>query len=412
MKKKITTLLLCLVLCLAMALPASADASLTASATSGDSSIKVSGSELPAGNYMGVVWQYKNAADETFDQAKADVRAYFNCVIGADGTLAQTEVDAGYTLQSGDKLRVVLTEGVYADMVVSAAGNGGSSTRRSSGGGGGGGGVTNYSVSVGATSNGIVSVSHTTASSGTTITVTVKPDSGYELDQLTVKRPTGADVAVTKSNDTTYTFTMPSGTVNVAATFKKAAAQVAADPVNPFNDVASSSFAYDAILWAAANHITTGTSANTFSPKNSCTRAEAVTFLWRVKGSPEPAGTADRFTDVAGDANNSWYVKAVAWAVENNITLGTNTAGTKFSPYATVDRSQFVTFLYRAEKGTPSGSNRFTDVAGDAYYADAVNWAVSHQITTGTNDGTTFSPADPCNREQTVTFLYRQYAKK
>ena len=146
-------------------------------------------------------------------------------------------------------------------------------------------------------------------------------------------------------------------------------------------------------------------SAHFFNPNGSCTRAHIVTFLWRAAGSPEPKSTVS-FADVPA---GSYYAKAVAWAVENGITLGTGD-GT-FSPNATCTRAQSVTFLYRALGTAPTTVNGFTDVAADAFYADAVAWAVESGVTNGTTDST-FSPNSGCTRAQIVTFLYRAYQGK
>ena len=175
---------------------------------------------------------------------------------------------------------------------------------------------------------------------------------------------------------------------------------------NPFTDVASDSYYYDAVLWALDKGITSGTTATTFVPDAICTRAQAATFLWRAMGSPEPTATSCPFTDVAEDA---YYYKAVLWATEKGITIGTS--NTTFSPDATVTRSQTVTFLWRtADKPTVTTANVFGDVNDDAYYANAVLWAVSEGITSGTGTAT-FSPADGCTRAQIVTFLYRYLSK-
>ena len=170
----------------------------------------------------------------------------------------------------------------------------------------------------------------------------------------------------------------------------------------PFTDVADDAYYADAVAWAIANGVTSGTSAATFSPNASCTRAQMVTFLWRAAGSPEPKSTSTSFTDVKSGA---YYEKAVAWAVEQSITTGTS--ATTFSPDANVTRAQAVTFQWRAA-GAPKaeGTNAFTDVKADAFYAEAVQWAVNAGVTTGTSD-TAFSPASDCTRAQIVTFLYR-----
>ena len=170
-----------------------------------------------------------------------------------------------------------------------------------------------------------------------------------------------------------------------------------------FTDVPATAYYADAVAWAVANGITTGTDENTFSPNAPCTRAQVVTFLWRAMGSPEPR-SAGTFTDV--DAS-SYYAKAVRWALENGITSGTS--ATTFEPNAVCTRAQVVTFLMRALDGRSYGSAGFADVAASSYYADAVAWAVANGITDGTG-ATTFSPDTQCNRAQIVTFLYRAVA--
>ena len=159
-------------------------------------------------------------------------------------------------------------------------------------------------------------------------------------------------------------------------------------------------------MWAVGNGVTTGISASRFDPDGICTRAQAVTFLWRAAGSPEPTASEMTFTDVKAD---SYYDKAVLWAVENKITSGMS--DTLFAPDATCSRSQIVTFLYRMQNSPESkAKNPFTDVKADAYYANAVLWAVENGVTTGAS-ATTFDPAGDCARGQIVTFLYRCLSK-
>ena len=161
-----------------------------------------------------------------------------------------------------------------------------------------------------------------------------------------------------------------------------------------------------AVAWALEKGITAGTGETTFSPDAACTRAQAVTFLWRASGSPAPQSHTMPFTDVAADA---YYHDAVLWAVEQGITKGTS--DTTFTPGETVTRAQAVTFLWRAAASPDvAGSNPFEDVASDAYYANAVLWAVANGITTGTGT-TTFTPNSDCTRAQIVTFLYRYMGK-
>ena len=250
-----------------------------------------------------------------------------------------------------------------------------------------------YDVSAPSVKHGDVTVSPKSASKGDTVTITVKPDSGYELDTLTVKDASGSKIKVKDKGDGKFTFTMPASKVTVSAEFAEI-------ETLDFADVPTDAYYYEAVKWAAKKGITGGTGDGTFNPNGSCTRAHIVTFLWRAAGSPEPKSTVS-FADVPA---GSYYAKAVAWAVENGITLGTGD-GT-FSPNATCTRAQSVTFLYRALGTAPTTVNGFTDVTADAFYADAVAWAVESGVTNGTS-ASTFSPNNGCTRAQIVTFLYR-----
>ena len=260
-----------------------------------------------------------------------------------------------------------------------------------------GGGVTTYPITVKSAKNGDVTASHKSAAKGTTITLTVDPDKSYVLDTLTVLDGKDKEIKLTEKNGK-YTFTMPASKVTVAAMFK--AEQSTGK--NPFTDVPAGSYYEDAVIWAVDKGITTGTSATTFNPNGICTRAQAVTFLWRAAGSPEPKNMSN-FSDVPAD---SYYAKAVAWAVENGITTGMGDG--KFSPDATCTRAQSVTFLFRASKASANGAPAFSDVAATAYYAEAVKWATDNGITNGIGDNL-FGSDNDCTRAQIVTFLYRMY---
>ena len=257
-----------------------------------------------------------------------------------------------------------------------------------------------YSVTVDKTENGSVTVSPKSASKGDTVTVTVKPDSGYVLETLTVTDKNGNELTLKDKDNGKYTFTMPAGKVEVKATFMEDNSVL-----NFFYDVPNGAYFYEAVKWAVENGITDGVGDNLFAPDQLCTRAQIVTFLWRAAGSPEPK-TASSFTDVSASA---YYAKAVAWAVENGITNGMT--ATMFAPDATCTRGQSVTFLYRALKGTAGTTSSFADVPANAFYADAVGWAVSQKVTDGTSN-TTFSPNADCTRAEIVTFLYRAYQGK
>lgn len=254
---------------------------------------------------------------------------------------------------------------------------------------------TGSTITVGKTENGTITVSPATASKGTNVTITAKPADGYELGSLTATDANGSTLALTDLGNGKYSFTMPDGKVEVNGTFVKKSAQTFVDvpenayyapavnwavekgvtegtsattfspdaactraqivtflyraagspavksTVNPFTDVTASDYYYNAVLWAVENGITTGTSETTFSPNESCTRAQCVTFLYRAVGSAATAKAS--FTDVSADA---YYAPAVDWAVEKGVTTGTS--ATTFTPDAACTRAQIVTFLYRA----------------------------------------------------------------
>lgn len=247
--------------------------------------------------------------------------------------------------------------------------------------------------------NGSVTVDPERARSGSRVTVTVTPDSGYKLGELVVTDKDGKKLELTDKGNGQYTFTMPSGKVEVAAEFVKEV------EISPFADVATDAYYYDAVKWAVEKGVTNGVSETLFGPDQACTRAQIVTFLWRAAGSPEPK-SGSSFADVAADA---YYAKAVAWAVENGITKGTSE--TTFHPDETCTRAQGVTFLYRALGKLAAAQAGFTDVAADSYYADAVNWAAENGVTNGISE-TLFGPDGSCTRAQIVTFLYRAYQGK
>ena len=266
----------------------------------------------------------------------------------------------------------------------SSSGNSGSS------GGSGSHSSSTYPIIVEETKNGEVTSSHKKASKGTTVTLTVTPDKNRALRTLTVVDSKDKEIMLTEKNGK-YTFTMPASKVTVKAAFKA-----------NFTDVPNGSYFEDAVDWASANGITGGISATLFNPDGICTRAQAVTFLWRAAGSPAPKSTVMPFVDVPAD---SYYYDAVLWATELGITKGTSY--TTFSPNEPCSRAQIVTFLWRAN-GSPAvgGSVTFSDVAADAYYATAVIWAEKNGITGGIGGGL-FGSNNHCTRAQIVTFLYR-----
>ena len=305
-----------------------------------------------------------------------------------------------YTLSGGAAsdtvtLPVIIKSTNYADATVNVVIT---LTKPSSSGGGGSSHSSRYTITVDSVKHGTITVSPKSAYKGDTVTITVKPDKGYELDTLKVLDKDGDKVKITEKKGK-YTFTMPASKVTIKGKFVEEA------PEQIFADVPVDAYCYEAVKWAASEGITGGIGNNLFAPGLPCTRGQIVTFLWRAAGSPAPKSMSS-FADVAEDA---YYAKAVAWAVENGITGGTGNG--KFSPDATCTRAQAVTFLYRAS-GSPavSGSAAFSDVAADAYYVSAVKWAEKNGITGGIGGGL-FGSGNNCTRGQIVAFLWRDMAE-
>ena len=260
-------------------------------------------------------------------------------------------------------------------------------------GGGGSSGYSYYTIKATAGTGGSISPSgNVSVREGRDQTFTITPDKGYAVANVKID---GKSIGAAKS----YTFENVSRTHTIEVIFMKANGN---PQTGVFVDVATGSYYEDAVDWAVENGITQGTDDTHFSPDGICTRAQAVTFLWRAAGSPEPETRAMPFTDVPV---GSYYYDAVLWAVENGITKGTS--DTTFSPNMTCTRAQIVAFLWRSEKSPAAGTaNPFADVKSTAYYAGAVLWAVKENITKGTTS-TTFSPNADCTRAQIVTFLWR-----
>ena len=259
--------------------------------------------------------------------------------------------------------------------------------------GGGSSGYSYYTIKATAGTGGSISPSgNVSVREGRDQTFTITPDKGYAVANVKID---GKSIGAVKS----YTFENVRRTHTIEVIFMKANGN---PQTGVFVDVATGSYYEDAVDWAVENGITKGTDDTHFSPDGICTRAQAVTFLWRAAGSPEPKTNTMPFTDVNA---GSYYYDAVLWAVENGITKGTS--DTTFSPNMTCTRAQIVAFLWRSEKSPAAGSrNPFADVKATAYYADAVLWAVREDITKGTTS-TTFSPDADCTRAQIVTFLWR-----
>ena len=278
-------------------------------------------------------------------------------------------------------------------------------SNNSSSSGGGGSSTPRYAVTVpDKTENGSLSVTPKNAKKGSDVTITATPDKGCEVDEIVAKDANGNKLTLKDNGDGTYTFTMPASKVTVTAAF----AEKKAEPIVPeklFADVSAEEYYYEAVKWASENGVTGGIGENLFGAKLPCTRAQIVTFLWRAAGSPEPKGMSG-FVDVSADA---YYAKAVAWAVEQGIVSGTS--ATTFSPDAVCTRAQSVAFLYRAFGTRTDKAAGFSDVSADAYYADAVAWAVENGVASGIGGGL-FAPDQDCARGQIVAFLYRAYQNK
>lgn len=265
------------------------------------------------------------------------------------------------------------------------------------GGGSSGGGYTYYTIKATAGVNGSISpTGNVSVREGRDQTFTITPNKGYAVAKVLID---SKNVGAVKS----YTFENVKKNHTIEVVFMKASGN---PQTGVFVDVPEGSYYEEAVNWAVEKGITTGTDATHFSPDGICTRAQAVTFLWRAAGSPAAKSSAMPFADVKA---GSYYYDAVLWAVENGITKGTS--DTMFSPDATCSRAQIVTFLWRSQKSPAAGTaNPFTDVKASAYYADAVLWAVKEDVTKGTTS-TTFSPDANCTRAQIVTFIWRALAE-
>ena len=300
--------------------------------------------------------------------------------------------NATITAKAGEKTATCAVTVTNPSNSGSSSGGGGSSTPR-------------YAVTVpDKTENGSLSVSSKNAKKGSDVTVTATPDKGYEVDDIVAKDAKGNKLTLKDNGDGTYTFTMPASKVTVTAAF----AEKKAEPIVPeklFADVSAEEYYYEAVKWASENGVTGGIGENLFGANLPCTRAQIVTFLWRAAGSPEPKGMSG-FVDVSADA---YYAKAVAWAVEEGIVSGTS--ATTFNPDAVCTRAQSVAFLYRAFGEKVNKAAGFSDVSADAYYADAVAWAVENGVASGIGGGL-FAPDQDCARGQIVAFLYRAYQNK
>ena len=261
-----------------------------------------------------------------------------------------------------------------------------------------------YPVTIpGKTENGTVTVSTKNATSGSTVTITVKPDDGFKLDELTVIDKNGNELKLTDKGNGKYTFTMPASKVEINAAFVKKV------ETSPFSDVSTSAYYYEAVKWAQKKGITGGIGNGLFGPNQPCTRAQIVTFLWRAAGSPV-VNYAMNMSDVP---EGSYYAEAVRWALSEGIATGTT--GSTFSPDETCTRAQAVVFLFRYTASEAVTLQELVSGFSDAdsvpgYALPAMNWALAEEIVQG--NGSKLMPNDSCTRAQIVTFLFRTYQGK
>ena len=303
---------------------------------------------------------------------------------------------SGTGLTGEDNLTVTIPKGSTGDRSYTAHWryNGGSS-----------GGSSSYPITVPSkTENGTVTVSPKNASAGSTVTITVKPDSGYVLETISVTDKNGNDLKLTDKGGGKYTFTMPASKVEVKATFMEGNSVL-----NFFYDVPNDAYYYEAIKWAAENGVTGGIGNGLFGPNQPCTRAQIVTFLWRAAGSPV-VNYLMPFTDVDEGA---YYAEAVRWAASCGIVTGLTE--TTFGTNGVCTRAQAATMIYRYAQAQGKGFTGawmfhlpFTDVPEWAY--ESVAWCYMNGVTTGVNE-TAFAPGNDCTRAQIVTFLWRAFGK-
>ena len=337
-----------------------------------------------------------SAVDAALDKIPADLTAYTDesiktlsaaaeAVIRGKVIAKQTEVDA----------MAKAIENAIAALVKKPSSGGGFSS---------GSFFPSYPVTTpGKTENGTVTVSTKNATSGSTVTITVKPDDGFKLDELTVIDKNGNELKLTDKGNGKYTFTMPASKVEVNATFVKEV------ETSPFSDVSTSAYYYEAVKWAQEKGITGGIGNGLFGPNQPCTRAQIVTFLWRAAGSPV-VNYAMNMSDVP---EGSYYAEAIRWALSEGITTGT-TENT-FSPDSECTRAQAVAFLFRYAASEAVTLQELVSGFSDAdsvpgYALPAMNWALAEEIVQG--DGSRLMPNDSCTRAQIVTFLFRAYQGK
>ena len=344
--------------------------------------------------------QYKGADYTKVDAAIAKANALkkddYKDFSAVDDALKAVVRDKNITEQTEVDAMAKAIEDAIAALVKKPSSDGGSSS--------GGSSSPNYPVTTpGKTENGTVTVSPRSAEKGDTVTITAKPDSGYQLDDLTVTDKNGKELKLTDKGNGKYTFTMPASKVEVNAAFVKEV------EISPFSDVSTSAYYYEAVKWAQEKGITSGIGNGLFGPNQPCTRAQIVTFLWRAAGSPV-VNYAMNMSDVP---EGSYYAEAVRWALSEGITTGTT--GSTFSPDETCTRAQAVAFLFRYTASEAVTLQELVSGFSDAdsvpgYALPAMNWALAEEIVQG--NGSKLMPNDSCTRAQIVTFLFRAYQDK
>ena len=308
------------------------------------------------------------------------VEAAVNAVVRGKNITEQSEVDA---------MAKVIEEAINALVRKSSGGDDSDPT---------------YAIEVGKDiRNGTVTANRRYAERGDTVTITVKPDDGFKLDDLTVTDKNGKELKLTDKGNGKYTFTMPASKVEIKATFVKEV------ETSPFSDVSTSAYYYEAVKWAQEKDITGGIGNGLFGPNQPCTRAQIVTFLWRAAGSPV-VNYAMNMSDVP---EGSYYAEAVRWALSEGITTGTT--GNTFSPDSECTRAQAVAFLFRYAASEAVTLQELVSGFSDAdsvpgYALPAMNWALAEEIVQG--NGSKLMPNDSCTRAQIVTFLFRAYQDK
>ena len=343
--------------------------------------------------------QYKGAdytkVDEAIAKANALNKDNYKDFSGVEAAVKAVVRDKSITEQSEVDAMAKAIEDAIAALVIKPSSGGGSSS-----------GVFSPSYPVitpNKTENGTVTVSTKYATSGSTVTITVKPDDGFKLDELTVIDKNGNELKLTDKGNGKYTFTMPASKVEINAAFVKEV------EISPFSDVSTSAYYYEAVKWAQKKGITGGIGNGLFGPNQPCTRAQIVTFLWRAAGSPV-VNYAMNMSDVP---ESSYYAEAVRWALSEGITTGT-TENT-FSPDSECTRAQAVAFLFRYAASEAVTLQELVSGFSDAdsvpgYALPAMNWALAEEIVQG--NGSKLMPNDSCTRAQIVTFLFRAYQDK